>query len=76
MNQPDTDTKKELVKAVITVASTVLSYYVARKMMQPDFFQTAHMRTALILKRVAQRNADAWQNIADQAASSYHKART
>lgn len=71
-----TDTKGEIIKAVIGVATTVITYYLARKMMQPDFARSVHMKSALTLKRVAQRNADAWQHIADNAATAYQNART
>jgi len=69
-------TKHELVKAVIGIATTVVTYYLARKMMQPDFARSFQMKSALTLKRVAQRNADAWQHVADNAATAYQNART
>jgi hypothetical protein len=71
-----TDTKSELIKAAIGIATTIITYYLARKMMQPDFTRNLHMKSALTVKRVAQRNADAWQHIADNAATAYQNART
>jgi len=71
-----TDTKSELIKAAIGIATTIITYYLARKMMQPDFTRNLHMKSALTVKRVAQKNADAWQHIADNAATAYQNART
>jgi hypothetical protein len=63
-------------KAAIGIATTIVTYYLARKMMQPDFARNFNMRSALTVKRVAQRNADAWQHIADNAATAYQNARS
>lgn len=71
-----TNTKNELIKAAIGIATTVVTYYLARKMMQPDFARSFQMKSALTLKRIAQKNADAWQHIADNAATAYQNART
>ena len=64
-----------LVQEIITVGGALLTAYLMRKVMTPDFTVMLRMRTALAVKRVADAQAVAWQKIASDAATAYQKAR-
>lgn len=65
----------ELIKQAITLIGTLAGLYLTRKFMAPDFGVTFKMRTALVVKHVAQNQADMWQTLAHNAGTVYNKAR-
>lgn len=68
-------TTQQLVNQIIGLSFSLLGLYLAKKMMQPNFGASFRMRGALLVKKVAQNQADAWQVVATNAANSYQKAR-
>jgi hypothetical protein len=71
----NSETTQQLINQAIGLAGTLIGMYIARKMMQDGFGTAFKMRAALTVKRVAQQQADAWQAIADNAATTYQKVR-
>ena len=73
MNQ---ETKDAVVKELVTVAGFLITAYITRKVLgNPDFGKALHMRTALTVKRIADSQVRAWENVASRAANMYQKAR-
>ena len=66
----------ELLYSGISIATTLATYYLVKKLMQPDFTNTMRMRVALTVKHVAQQQADSWQTVADHAGTMYNRVRT
>lgn len=60
---------------VVELGFAVLTLLVLRKLMRPDFGIMVKMRGAQAVKRMAQSQADAWQEVADHAATVYAKVR-
>lgn len=66
--------KDILLKESIIFAFSVASVIVAAKLMGHDILKPFRMRTLLAAKHFSQSQADAWQKLANMAATSYHKA--
>jgi hypothetical protein len=64
-----------LVEVAIQVGGVVLMVVIARYLMKPDVMRTLRMKHALMVKRVADQQVLAWQNVAAKAATTYNKAR-
>lgn len=75
MSRKSDATTQELITQAIALTFTLLGLYLARKMARPDFGLTLRMKSALLVKNVAQSQADAWQTIAGNAATTYNKCR-
>lgn len=68
--------RDKLIKELITVGSFLVTAYITRKVLNnPDFGRAFQMRTALVMKRVADSQVKAWENVATRAANTYQKAR-
>lgn len=65
----------EIVEQLIIIAGAVITLYLTKKMMQPDFAQMVKMRAALTVKKVADRQVREWEYVASKAATAYQKAR-
>lgn len=75
MSRQSDETTQELINHAIGLTFTLLGLYLMRKMQNPEFGISIRMRAALLVKTVAQSQADAWQAIAGSAATSYNKCR-
>lgn len=75
MNRKQSVTTQELINHAIGLTFTLLGLYLMKKMSKPEFGLTLKMKSALIVKNVAQSQADAWQAIAGSAATTYNKCR-
>jgi hypothetical protein len=64
-----------LVREAISLTSFLVSLYIMRVLMKPDFARNFKMRGALLVKHAAQKQADSWQTVANTAATSYNKCR-
>lgn len=64
-----------VIQELVTVAGALLTAYLIRKVAAPDFPVVLRMKTALVVKRVADAQAAAWQKVASDAATAYQKAR-
>jgi len=67
------ETKRQVIILVFSAVGTVVTVYLVYKFSRPDSFRELRMRTALRVKHFAQKQADYWQKIADDAATMYHK---
>lgn len=74
-NPIGTEFKLQAIRIAFAVGGVVAIIYIQRKLSGPDVFSHAHARTALAIKRFAQIRADYWQEVADNAASSYQRSR-
>lgn len=62
-----------LIREAAGLAGFLVTLYVMKFVMRPDSIRGLRMKGALLTKRVAQAQADAWQNVANRAATTYHK---
>ena len=69
------ETARQAVILIFSVVGSVAMVYLARKTSDPDLFRTVKMAGALKVKRVAQRQVDWWQDVADRAATVYQRER-
>lgn len=67
--------KDQIARSLVELGFAVVTLVILRKTMNPDFVLTLKMHTARLVKQSAQRQADAWQRLADGAATAYQKAR-
>jgi hypothetical protein len=70
-----TEIRIQLIRLGFAVGSLVAIIYLQRKLSGPDIFSNAHARWCLTVKRTAQSQADWWQKVANNAATSYQKSR-
>jgi hypothetical protein len=69
--------KEGEVKAIVIREGVILLVSLATVLLTATVIRNSHtykLRTLLVVKRVAQKQADAWQGIANNAATTYHKA--
>lgn len=66
------ETARQAIIFLFTIAGTIGTMWAVHKFSDPDSFMFAKKRTALSVKRFAQRRVDWWQRIADKAATVYH----
>lgn len=64
-----------VIQELVTVAGAVITAYLVGKLASPDFRVILRMKSALVVKRVADAQAAAWQKVASDAATAYQKAR-
>lgn len=69
------ETVRQTVILGFSLVGTVIMVYLMRKANDPDVFRTAKMASALRLKRIAQRQAVWWEDLAEKAATVYQKER-
>lgn len=69
------ETKRQIVILAFSVIGTVVTVGLFYYLTKPDTFKTLKMRAALTLKRVAQKQVDTWQDLADKAATMYNRER-
>lgn len=67
------ETVRQAVILVFSLAGAIGTLYVVQRFSEPDAFRTVKMELALKVKRMAQKRADWWQNLADKAASTYNR---
>lgn len=80
MTEPETvtdvakrESTKQSVILVFSLAGTLGTLYIIQRFSEPDSFRTLKMLLALKAKRIAQAQADWWQDKADKAASAYNR---
>lgn len=71
-----TETTRQTVILVFSLAGTVGAIYLMNKFTEPDAFRMLKMTAALRAKHLAQRQADWWQRQADKAATVYNRERS
>lgn len=68
--------KVEITRQVIilgfSIAGTVATYYVVKKMQDPDYVSTVKMAGALMVKRWADKQADRFSRLASHMANVYN----
>jgi hypothetical protein len=74
-NKSESTVRDMVIRQVIAVGGVVLAAWLTKRVSQPDFGQLFRMRTALVVKRVADSQVRAWENVASHAANAYQKAR-
>jgi hypothetical protein len=67
------ETKRQVIILVFSAIGTVVTISLVYYFSSPDSFKTLKMKAALKLKRLAQKQVDTWQSIADQAATLYNR---
>lgn len=67
--------KDLFLRETIILAFSVASFVIVARLMGHDVLKTARIRGLLACKRIGQKQADAWQQFADAAATSYQKTR-
>lgn len=70
------ETTRQLIILTFSLIGTAISLILIRELSDPDKLRTWKMRTALYIKRRAQKQVDRWQAVADFAATVYNKERT
>ena len=66
--------RNTVVRESIVLAFTVASAVIVARLMGHDVTKTLRIKTLFLIKRYSQSQVDAWQKVADIAATSYHKA--
>lgn len=69
------ETARQAVILVFSIMGTIFIILVSKHLRDPDSVRIIKMRSALTLKRVAQRQAEWWENLAEQAATIYNSER-
>lgn len=70
------EVRDTLLRETIVLVFSVATIVIATKVLGgPDAFKAFRMRALLVAKRGAQSQADAWQGVANAAATSYQRAR-
>lgn len=70
----DNEIRDIILKETIILVFSVASVIIAAKLMGHDVLRPVKMKALLALKRGSQSQADAWQKLANTAATTYHKA--
>lgn len=69
------ETARQAVILAFSVMGTISIILVSKYLREPDSMRVIKMGSALALKRLAQRQAEWWENIAEQAATIYNRER-
>lgn len=67
--------REAVVEQLIQIGGFLVMMWVAKKVMQPDFSRALRMRGALTVKRIADVQSETWRRVAENAATTYNKAR-
>lgn len=68
-----TETTRQAVIFVFSVAGIVATVWLMQELSDPDSLKTFKMRTALKVKRFAEKKVVYWQKVADDAATFYNQ---
>ena len=68
------EAKDLVIRETIILVFSLAGMIIAAKLMGQDVLKPLRLRALLATKRVSQAQADAWQKLANTAATSYHKA--
>lgn len=68
--------RDKLIGELISIGGLVVSLWITKKVAaNPDFMRTMRMKTALLVKRVADSQVSTWEKVSAEAATLYQKAR-
>ena len=67
-----TEGTRQTIILVFSLVGTVLTYYVIRKLQEPDSLSTAKMAGALVVKRWSDKQADRFNRLSLRMATIYN----